>query len=201
WMALGFAVYLALLRALQLRPAALCGGGGPFVPLTGLALVAGSAVTQMCAATISAAGLGNGSSLVICANIMSDYASTLHTVASALSARLLSPLTLLAVLGGYLGLVAACTALTAAELRLPLVHYAASAPPPPHGDGGGGGGGGMQDLIAQARLLSQRKSSERMRQRGGAGAGGGAAAAAAGGGGSGSPAAAAAAAASSSGSH
>ncbi|KAG2455040.1 hypothetical protein HYH02_000865 [Chlamydomonas schloesseri] len=189
-LALGFAVYAALLRALELEPCALAGGGGlfGFVPLTMLGLVAGSCCIHMCASTITAFGLGNGSSLVICAGIITEYATTLHTVLAALDTALLAPGRLLAVLGGYLALVLGCVWLATSELRLPVVQYAASAPPPPDAKSPGAGGG-LQELIAQARLLGQRKSAERaaLSARGGAaataaagGPGGGAVGAAAG---------------------
>ncbi|EFJ48697.1 hypothetical protein VOLCADRAFT_90455 [Volvox carteri f. nagariensis] len=168
--ALCFAVYLGLVRAFELEPCAVLGGGGMFVPQTVLALVAGSACIHMCASTITAFGLGNGSSLVICSSIITEYASTLHTVLCSLDTSLLSPARLAAMLGGYLALVLTSVWLSTAELRLPLVQYATSAPPPPEPRGGGGGGGGLQDLIAQARILAQKKSSERS-QRGVAGGG------------------------------
>ncbi|KXZ41387.1 hypothetical protein GPECTOR_501g464 [Gonium pectorale] len=63
-MALGFAVYGGLMRALELQSCALYGGGGLFVPLTVLSLVAGSCIIHMAASTITAFGLGNGSSLM-----------------------------------------------------------------------------------------------------------------------------------------
>eukprot|EP00198_Chlamydomonas_reinhardtii_P008179 XP_001697516.1 preprotein translocase secY subunit [Chlamydomonas reinhardtii] len=172
-LALGFAVYAALVRALELEPCALAGAGGlfGFVPLTMLALVAGSCCIHMCASTITAFGLGNGSSLVICAGIITEYANTLHTVLAALDTALLAPGRLLAVLGGYLALVLGCVWLATSELRLPVVQYAASAPPPPD-TAKSPGGGGLQELIAQARLLGQRKSAERaaLSSRGGAAA-------------------------------
>ncbi|KAG2440274.1 hypothetical protein HXX76_004386 [Chlamydomonas incerta] len=186
-LALGFAVYAALVRALDLEPCALAGTGGltGFVPLTMLALVAGACCIHMCASTITAFGLGNGSSLVICAGIITEYANTLHTVLAALDTALLAPGRLLAVLGGYLALVLGCVWLATSELRLPVVQYAASAPPPPDA-AKSPGLGGLQELIAQARLLGQRKSAERaaLSSRGGAaatpGAAGGAGGAAAG---------------------
>ncbi|GIL45355.1 hypothetical protein Vafri_2609 [Volvox africanus] len=168
--ALGFAVYLGLVRAFELEPCAVFGGGGLFLPQTVLALVAGSACIHMCASTMTAFGLGNGSSLVICSSIITEYASTLHTVLSSLDTCLLSPDRLAAMLGGYLALVLASVWLSTAELRLPLVQYASSAPPPPEQRGAGGGGSGLQDLISQARILAQKKSSERS-QRGGVGSG------------------------------
>ncbi|GLI64245.1 hypothetical protein VaNZ11_007444 [Volvox africanus] len=166
-LALGFAVYLGLVRAFELEPCAVFGGGGLFLPQTVLALVAGSACIHMCASTMTAFGLGNGSSLVICSSIITEYASTLHTVLSSLDTCLLSPARLAAMLGGYLALVLASVWLSTAELRLPLVQYASSAPPPPEQRGGGSG---LQDLISQARILAQKKSSERS-QRGGMGSG------------------------------
>ena len=68
----------ALVRALELEPCALAGAGGlfGFVPLTMLALVAGSCCIHMCASTITAFGLGNGSSLVICAGIITGGAGS-----------------------------------------------------------------------------------------------------------------------------
>ncbi|GLC37261.1 hypothetical protein PLESTB_001142600 [Pleodorina starrii] len=193
--ALGIALYLGLVRAVELEPCAVFGGGGWFLPSTVLALVAGSSCIHMCASTITAHGLGNGSSLVICASIITEYASTLHTVLSSLDTCLLSPARLVAMLGGYLALVMASVWLSTAELRLPLVQYATSAPPPPDARGGG-----LQDLIAQARILSQKKSAERsqrgaaaarvpLHQSGGGAGGGGGGAAASSGAGAAAPAA------------
>ncbi len=59
-----------LVRAFELEPCAVFGGGGLFLPKTVLALVSGSACIHMCASTITASGLGNGSSLVICSSII-----------------------------------------------------------------------------------------------------------------------------------
>lgn len=67
-LALVFAVYLAVLRAVELEPASLFGAG--FVPCTALALVAGACVVQFCANMVTAHGVGNGSSLVICTGIV-----------------------------------------------------------------------------------------------------------------------------------
>lgn len=44
------------------------------------ALVAGSCIINFCAEVISAHGIGNGSSLVICCAIISDYTGTIHSV-------------------------------------------------------------------------------------------------------------------------
>jgi preprotein translocase subunit SecY len=57
-------------KAIQLQQYALLGSGGPlFLPLTALALVAGACITQYCAGLITATGLANGPSVVICAGI------------------------------------------------------------------------------------------------------------------------------------
>ncbi|KAG2483194.1 hypothetical protein HYH03_017929 [Edaphochlamys debaryana] len=158
-LAVAFAVILALVKALELQPCALYGAASSFLPGTVLALVAGGCVIHFAANTITAYGLGNGSSLVICSSIISEYASTLHTVLAALDASLLSPLRLAAMLAGYLALVLFSVWLSTSELRLPVVQYATSAPPPP---GQRGQGGGLQDLIAQARILAQKRSNERL---------------------------------------
>ena len=62
------------MRALELAPYALYGGG--FVLQTVLALVAGSFMMQHCANTITAAGIGNGSTLVICMGIVTGATVT-----------------------------------------------------------------------------------------------------------------------------
>ncbi len=58
----------ACLRACELEGAALFTGG--FVPCTALALVAGSCIIQYTANVITASGIGNGSTLVICTGIV-----------------------------------------------------------------------------------------------------------------------------------
>jgi preprotein translocase subunit SecY len=57
-----------IMRALELAPYALYSQG--FVVQTTLALVAGSFMIHHCANTITAAGVGNGSTLVICMGII-----------------------------------------------------------------------------------------------------------------------------------
>jgi preprotein translocase subunit SecY len=56
------------MRGLELAPYSLCGQG--FVLQTALALIAGSFMIQHCANTITSAGVGNGSTLVICTGII-----------------------------------------------------------------------------------------------------------------------------------
>lgn len=58
----------AVTRALELAPYAVAGQG--FVLQTALALIAGSFMIHHCANTITAAGVGNGSTLVICMGII-----------------------------------------------------------------------------------------------------------------------------------
>lgn len=58
----------ACLRAFQLQPYALFTSN--FIPATTLTLVAGSCITNYCANLITSAGIGNGSSLVICTGIV-----------------------------------------------------------------------------------------------------------------------------------
>jgi preprotein translocase subunit SecY len=59
-------------RSLELAPYALAGQG--FVLQTSLALIAGSFMIHQCANTITAAGVGNGSTLVICMGIITGAA-------------------------------------------------------------------------------------------------------------------------------
>lgn len=61
-------------RALELAPFALASQG--FVLQTSLALIAGSFMIQHCANTITAAGVGNGSTLVICMGIITGELQT-----------------------------------------------------------------------------------------------------------------------------
>lgn len=56
------------MRALELAPYAVVSQG--FVIQTSLALIAGSFMIYHCANTITAAGVGNGSTLVICMGII-----------------------------------------------------------------------------------------------------------------------------------
>lgn len=58
----------AVHKALELAPYALYSQG--FVLQTALALVAGSFMIHQCANTVTAAGVGNGSTLVICMGII-----------------------------------------------------------------------------------------------------------------------------------
>lgn len=53
---------------MELAPYAVCSQG--FVVETSLALIAGSFMIHHCANTITAAGVGNGSTLVICMGII-----------------------------------------------------------------------------------------------------------------------------------
>jgi preprotein translocase subunit SecY len=61
-----------VMRALELAPYALYSQG--FVVQTTLSLVAGSFMIHHCANTITAAGVGNGSTLVICMGIITGAA-------------------------------------------------------------------------------------------------------------------------------
>jgi preprotein translocase subunit SecY len=56
------------MRALELAPYAVASQG--FLLQTSLALIAGSFMIHDCANTITAAGVGNGSTLVICMGII-----------------------------------------------------------------------------------------------------------------------------------
>jgi preprotein translocase subunit SecY len=56
------------MRALELAPYAVASQG--FLLQTSLALIAGSFMIHHCANTITAAGVGNGSTLVICMGII-----------------------------------------------------------------------------------------------------------------------------------
>ncbi|KAG1665642.1 hypothetical protein FOA52_011236 [Chlamydomonas sp. UWO 241] len=147
------AVYLAVLRAVELEPAALFSSG--FIPGTALALVAGSCVVQFCANMITAHGVGNGSSLVICTGIVTEYAKTLHSIATGLETGGLAPGKLGLVSLGYLSLVLFSVYLSSSQLRLPVVQYSTAAP------GNGPAAGTFNDMFAQARQVAVRKAAQR----------------------------------------
>ncbi|KAI8473294.1 MAG: pre protein translocase secY subunit [Monoraphidium minutum] len=150
-LALVFALWTAFSRARELLPYALLQQW--FVPQVTAALVAGTFMVQHCANTITAGGIGNGSTLVICMGIITEYADTVHTVLTALEASALPPLRLAALLAGYLGLVLFTVYLSSAEVRLTMVQYS-STPPQPRGAPGGGQG----ELFAQARAILDRRA-------------------------------------------
>ncbi len=58
-----------MLKAFELEPFALLASG--FIAKTCITLVAGSAILQFCATTITAHGIGNGTTLVIVTSIVS----------------------------------------------------------------------------------------------------------------------------------
>eukprot|EP00879_Flechtneria_rotunda_P019900 GHRR01020916.1.p1 GENE.GHRR01020916.1~~GHRR01020916.1.p1 ORF type:complete len:458 (+),score=125.90 GHRR01020916.1:187-1560(+) len=158
YLALLFALYAAFMRAMELAPYALYSQG--FVVQTTLALIAGSFMIHHAANTITAAGVGNGSTLVICMGIIIGYASTLHQVLVGLESASLAPWVLLALLGGYLGLLLFSVYLASSEIRLPIVQYS-KAPPP---DAAQPGGGGRHELLSAARALLDKKASAAGRQ-------------------------------------
>ncbi|KAF6257493.1 pre protein translocase secY subunit [Scenedesmus sp. NREL 46B-D3] len=156
YLALGFALYTGVTRALELAPYALYSQG--FVVQTTLALVAGSFMIHHCANTITAAGVGNGSTLVICMGIITEYASTLHQVLVGLESASLAAWKLGSLLAGYLGLLLFTVYLSSSEVRLPIVQYS-KAPPPEPPQPGAAAAGGRQELLSAARALLDRKAS------------------------------------------
>lgn len=61
--------------------------------------------------------------------LCSEYSSTLHSVLVGLESSSLAPWKLLALAGGYLGLVLFTVYLASSEVRLPIVQYAKGPPP------------------------------------------------------------------------
>ncbi|KAL6753533.1 pre protein translocase secY subunit [Haematococcus lacustris] len=122
-LSLAVAVYMGLLKALQLSPYAVLGGGSMFLPTTTLALVAGAAVVQYCSSLVTSDGLGNGTSLVICSNIVMDWADALHNMLGRMEAGDISSGTLLPLLATYLLMALAAVYISRTELRLPVVQY------------------------------------------------------------------------------
>ena len=128
-MALLMAAYLALQRAIELQPSAVFAYG--FIPLTALSLVAGSCVMHFCAGIVTAFGLGNGTSLVICTGIVTEYSKTLTGLATGVKANIL-PLWKLGIVSlGYIAMVIFAIYLTASELRLPILQYSTTVITPP----------------------------------------------------------------------
>lgn len=128
-MALVIAVFLAVQRAIELQPSAIFTHG--FVPLTAMSLVAGSCVVHFCAGVVTTSGLGNGTSLVICTGIVTDYCKTLAGLVTGVGTNLL-PLWKLAVVSlGYVAMVIFAIYLTTSELRLPILQYSTSITTPP----------------------------------------------------------------------
>jgi preprotein translocase subunit SecY len=179
WLALAFAAYAAFARVRELGPFAIAPTWNPW--LTGLALVAGAQATHHCAGAVTASGVGNGSTLVICAGIATEYARTLGQAAALLEAGALPAAQLGLVLAGYLSLALLAVLVASTELRLPVVQYASTPPPQLSGSGAGGMGGlgGRAAMFAAARALLDRRAADSAA----AAAGGGGKAAAAGAGG------------------
>lgn len=118
-------------------------------------LHAGTCVIHHCADTITAHGIGNGATLVICTSILADYSETLSAVAGRLQAAALDPGRLAAIAGGYLTLMLCTVYLATTEIRLPMVQYSTSPAVP------SGGPGGRLNLYAQARQLFDKRQAER----------------------------------------
>ena len=156
--ALALALWAAVARARELLPYALLPQW--FVPQTAVALMAGAFMVQHCANAITAGGVGNGSTLVICLGIVTEYADTAHAVLAALEAAALPPLRLAALLLGYLSLVLFTVYLSSAELRLPMVQYSTTPPQQPQQRGRGGAGGRQAELFARARALLDRRAQQ-----------------------------------------
>lgn len=156
--ALVIAVYSALFRAFQLSPSALF--SSCFIPCTALTLVAGSCIVMYCANIISSSGIGNGSSLIICTGIVTEYAQTLHTIlvgleTGAYSAWKLVPLSL-----GYLVLVLLAVLLSTALMKLPVVQYSSDVLGPTQDDGSQGNLSYESEFI-NARHIAKRKAAQR----------------------------------------
>jgi hypothetical protein len=64
-----------------------------------------------------------------CLPVCPEYSSTLHSVLVGLESSSLAPWKLLALAGGYLGLVLFTVYLASSEVRLPIVQYAKGPPP------------------------------------------------------------------------
>jgi len=189
WLALAFAAYAAFARVRELAPYAAVSAGvasaastwNPW--LTALALVAGAQATHHCAGAVTASGVGNGSTLVICAGIATEYARTLAQAASLLEAGALPAAQLGLVLLGYLSLALLAVLVASTELRLPVVQYASTPPPQLSsagagglGAGGGGALGGRAAMYAAARAMLDRRAADTAAEQAARAAGGGSAA-------------------------
>jgi len=162
-LALLVAVYLALIKSYSLLPFALFSAS--FVPHTTLSLVAGSAIIQHCANIITASGIGNGSSLVICMSIMDEYAAALHNVLSRSMAGVADSGALVTLLVCYMGLALAAVYISRTELRLPTMQYAsvAAASQGPNGHDPQGEDAGMDAFAAARRRAELRMASRHTR--------------------------------------
>ncbi|MEW5305734.1 MAG: hypothetical protein WDW36_008253 [Sanguina aurantia] len=150
-LALAFGVYSGVSRAQELAPYAIFSSGFVFNAVA--ALVAGSCIINFCAEVISAHGIGNGSSLVICCAIISDYTGTIHSVLTACSMGSITLARLAPILVGYVALVACSILLHSSELRLRLVQYSMNKRLEP-----GLGGAPNGDLHYQARQLADSRA-------------------------------------------
>jgi preprotein translocase subunit SecY len=193
WLALAFACYGALVRVRELAPyaigvaatdaaaaAAAAAASSSWQPwLAALALIGGAQATHHCASAVTASGVGNGSTLVICAGIATEYARTLAQALALLDAGTLQGVQLVGVAAGYLSLALFAVFVASTELRLPVVQYASTPPPQLSGSGGGGGGGaggmelgGRAAMYAAARALLDRRAADAASAGGGVGSGG-----------------------------
>lgn len=66
---------------------------------------------------------------VYCCMLSAEYASTLHNVLMGLESSSLALWKLVALAGGYLGLLLFTVYLASSEVRLPIVQYAKGPPP------------------------------------------------------------------------
>lgn len=118
-----FAIVLGASEGIKIAPFARHTSGVPFVFLIMIILAAGTAVLRWLSDSVEARGLGDGISLLIALNIVSNYAVVLNKAALIVGLGNVSPTTVGALVAAYIGLVMLAVFINSLSLHLPLIYY------------------------------------------------------------------------------
>lgn len=125
-----------------------------FMASTALVLTAFASITHHCANMITAYGISNGSTLVICMSIITEYARTLHQAVLGLASGVVPASQLCLALAAYVVLALGVVLLSKVELRLPIIQYRTLLQESMSGSGGGSGS--LYPLARQ--LMNERRA-------------------------------------------
>lgn len=118
-----FAIVVGASEGIKISPFARHTSGVPFVFLTMIILAAGTSVLRWLSDSVEARGLGDGISLLIALNIVSNYATVLNKAALIVGLGNVTPITVGMLVAAYIGLVMLAVFINSLSLRLPLIYY------------------------------------------------------------------------------
>ncbi|DBA71337.1 TPA: hypothetical protein ACH3X2_011146 [Trebouxia sp. C0005] len=118
-----FAIVVGASEGIKMAPFARHTSGVPFVFLTMIILAAGTSVLRWLSDSVEARGLGDGISLLIALNIVSNYAVVLNKAALIVGLGSGPSTTVGVLVAAYIGLVMLAVFINSLSLRLPLIYY------------------------------------------------------------------------------